>query len=285
MAELTSAIKHHSAYVNGIRLRYAISGSGPAVVLIHGFPQTGRAWHQLMPALASRYTVIAPDMRGSGDSDKPGEGYDKRTIAKDINELVHQLGFDKARIVGHDMGMMVAYAYAAIYPDEVEQLVVMEASLPGLGLEVLFDNAAFPKLWHFGFFRAPGIAEALIAGRERVFFPYVMKELAYDPSALEDHDIEDYCQKLASPGGLQGGFGYYRALDVDAQHNKEFAKVKLQMPVLAIGGKHATGAEVGRVMEQVAENVQKVVIERAGHWVFEEQPEEVLALLTDFFNS
>lgn len=278
-----TTITHHSAYVNGIRLRYAICGAGPVVVLIHGFPQSSHAWHKLMPLLASDYTVIAPDMRGAGNSDKPGYGYDKCTMAKDINELVHQLGFEKIRIVGHDIGMMVAYAYAANYPDEVEQLVVMEASLPGLGLEMLWDNAAFPKLWHFGFFRASGVAEALITGREHIFFSYAMKELAYDPSAISESDIAIYSQIMAAPGALQGGFGYYRAMDLDAQHNQELAKTKLRMPVLAIGGKFSTGTEVGRVMEQVAENVQTVVMERCGHWIVEEQLEAATELLSKFF--
>lgn len=276
-------ITHHSAFVNGIRLRYAICGTGPALLLIHGFPHTGRAWHHLMPQLADRFTVIAPDMRGAGDSDKPGHGYDKKTIAEDLHQLVHQLGFDTARVVGHDIGMMVAYAYAASYPDEVEQLVVMEASLPGLGLEALWDAAAFPKLWHFSFFRTPGVAEMLITGKEHVFIPYAMRELAYDPSALPEAELQEYARLIARPGALNGGLGYYRAMDLDAEHNRAFAETKLRMPVLAIGGQFATGAVVGDVMSQVAENVRSVVMERSGHWVAEEQPEKLIALLTEFF--
>ena len=254
-------------------------------MLIHGFPQTGYAWHRLMPELASQYTLIAPDMRGAGDSDKPGHGYDKRTIAEDIHELVRQLGFEKACVVGHDIGMMVAYAYAASYPEEVEKLVVMEANLAGFGLEALWDSASFPQHWHFGFFRAPGVAEALISGREDVFFPFVMKELAYNPEALDEKDIEKYWRKMAAPGALQGGVGYYRAMDVDAEHNKELAKNKLRMPVLAIGGEFSTRDEAGKAMHKVAENVETVVIERSGHWVLEERFDKITALLKQFLEN
>ncbi|WP_443951575.1 alpha/beta fold hydrolase [Pseudomonas aeruginosa] len=270
----------HSAIVNGVRLRYSISGSGEPLVLLHGWPQSRREWRHVIPSLASHFTVIAPDMRGFGDSDKPSSGYDKRTVAKDIHELIHQLGFEKIYLVGHDIGLMVAYEYAASHPNEVKKLVVMEAAIPGLGLEALQDTARFPHLWHFGFFIAPGVAESLVTGHEEVFLRYFIQHLAYDASAITDEDIN-----MKTPGGLRGGFEHYRAFTVDAINNKENASTKLPMPVLGIGGSHGMGNHVGELMKPLAQNVKTIVIDRSGHWIPEEQPEQLVNVLINFLNS
>lgn len=275
----------HSATVNGVRLRYTISGSGEPLVLLHGWPQSMREWRHITPSLASRFTVIAPDMRGFGESDKPSTGYDKRTVAQDIYELVHQLGFKKIHLVGHDIGLMVAYEYAVSHPDEVKKLVVMEAAIPGLGLEALQDTARFPHLWHFGFFIAPGVAESLVTGNEEMFLRYFIQHLAYDASAVTDEDIKHYSNNMKSPGGLRGGLEHYRAFNVDAINNKKNSLTKLQMPVLGIGGSHGMGSHVGELMKPLAKNVQTAVIERSGHWIPEEQPEQLASLLLNFLNS
>ncbi|MER0694972.1 alpha/beta hydrolase [Pseudomonas aeruginosa] len=275
----------HSAIVNGVRLRYSISGSGEPLVLLHGWPQSRREWRHVIPSLASHFTVIAPDMRGFGDSDKPSSGYDKRTVAKDIHELIHQLGFEKIYLVGHDIGLMVAYEYAASHPNEVKKLVVMEAAIPGLGLEALQDTARFPHLWHFGFFIAPGVAESLVTGHEEVFLRYFIQHLAYDASAITDEDIAHYSTNMKTPGGLRGGFEHYRAFTVEAINNKENASTKLPMPVLGIGGSHGMGNHVGELMKPLAQNVKTIVIDRSGHWIPEEQPEQLVNVLINFLNS
>ncbi|WP_226584491.1 alpha/beta fold hydrolase [Acuticoccus sediminis] len=277
------ALTHHTVRVNGVRLHYVRAGTGDPLVLLHGWPQSWREWRHVIPALASRFTVIAPDLRGFGDSDKPSGGYDKRTVAQDIYELVRQLGFGEINLVGHDIGMMVAYDYAASHPAEVRRLAVLEAGLPGLGLEALQDAATYPQFWHFGFFKAPGVAEALIAGREKMFLTYFIRHLAYDTSAVTDDDLGEYAQRLAAPGGLRGSFEHYRAFAADAVRNRELAQSKLPMPVLAIGGDHSMRDMVADIMRALADNVRPAVIERSGHWIPEEQPEQLLKAMTDFF--
>lgn len=276
-------ISHHTAVVNGVRLHYVMAGSGEPLVLLHGFPQTWREWHQMIPALAEKFTVIAPDLRGFGDSDKPGSGYDKRTVAEDIYQLVQHLGFKDINLVGHDIGMMVAYEYASAHPGEVTRLAMLEAGLPGLGLEALFDSAAFPQFYHFGFFRAPGLAEALIAGREKMFITAFIRHLAYDTYAVTDADLNEYAERLSAPGALRASFEHYRAFDIDAVNNQQNAQTKLTMPVLAVGGQYCMNDQMGFIMNPLAEDVQSVVIERSGHWLTEEQPEQLTSVLLDFF--
>ncbi|HBS5970843.1 TPA: alpha/beta hydrolase [Klebsiella pneumoniae] len=281
----TSEIKitHHTAVVNGVRLHYAMAGSGEPLVLLHGWPQTWREWYAMIPELAKKFTVIVPDMRGFGDSDKPGCGYDKRTVAEDIFQLVNHLGYDEINLVGHDIGMMVAYEYASAHPTKVRKLAVLEAGLPGLGLEMLMDGAKFPQFYHFSFFIAPGLAESLVAGREKMFITHFIRHLAYDTYALSDDDLNEYAERLSAPGALRASFEHYRAFPVDAVNNQENARTKLTMPVLAVGGEYCMNDQVGHIMSPLADNVQTAVIERSGHWLTEEQPEELTAVLLTFF--
>ncbi|MBS3685137.1 alpha/beta fold hydrolase [Klebsiella quasipneumoniae] len=276
-------LTHHTAVVNDVRLHYVTAGSGDPLVLLHGWPQSWREWQHLIPSLAARFTVIAPDMRGFGDSDKPTSGYDKRTVAQDIRQLVQHLGFRDINLVGHDIGMMVAYEYASAYPAEVRRLAVMEAGLPGLGLEALQDAAKFPQFWHFGFFNAPGVAEALIAGREKMFLAHFIRHLAYDTYAVSDDDLNEYAERMSAPGALRASFEHYRAFPIDARNNQEHALTKLPMPVLGIGGELCMGDQVGQIMQSLADNVQTAVVARSGHWIPEEQPEQLAALLSEFF--
>ena len=233
----------HRAQVNGIRLFYRRLGQGEPVVLLHGFPETSHAWRKVIPALAERYTVIAPDLRGCGASDRPTTGYDKRTVASDVRELMRQLDLGPVNLVAHDVGMMVGYAYACAYPDQVRRLVMMEAALPGLGLEELYDAAKYPRMYHLPLFEAPnGLAEALIAGRERMFVDHFMRQQAYDQDGLEPAALDEYARCLAAPGALSGGIGYFRAHAIDAEHNRENARTKLRMPVMTVGGTASFGA-------------------------------------------
>lgn len=276
-------IEHHTVTVNGVRLHYVKAGSGEPLVLLHGWPQTWREWNVMIPELAKHYTVIAPDMRGFGDSDKPSSGYDKRTVAEDIYQLVNYLGFDEINLVGHDIGMMVAYEYASAYPSKVRKLAMLEAGLPGLGLEMLMDGAKFPQFYHFSFFIAPGLAETLVAGREKMFITHFIRHLSYDTYAVTDEDLNEYAERLSQPGALRASFEHYRAFPIDAVNNQENAKTKLTMPVLAVGGEFCMNDQVGVIMNALADDVKTSVIERSGHWLTEEQPEELTAVLLAFF--
>ncbi|ARV57816.1 hypothetical protein BZZ01_03470 [Nostocales cyanobacterium HT-58-2] len=282
-ADFNQVFSHHTAFVNGIRQHYVIGGKGDPVVLLHGWPQTWYEWRRIMPALAEKYTVIAPDLRGMGDSSKPSAGYDKRTVAEDIHQLVHLLGFQQTFLIGHDIGAMVAYAYAAAYPHHVRRLVFAESLLPGFGLEEMMDVWRGGS-WILGFNMTPDIPEALVAGRERLYFESALyKPAAYNPDAIAKADIEEYVRCYSAPGGLRGGFEHYRAFFEDAKHNRESGKTKLQMPVLALGGDSCLGDLVLKSMQQVAANIRGVVLERCGHWLAEERPDYLVELLLSFF--
>ncbi len=281
---LNCASRGHRAEVNGIRLFYRRAGEGPPVVLLHGFPETSYAWRKVMPALAKRYTVIAPDLRGCGASDRPGTGYDKRTVASDVRELVRQLGLGPVNLVAHDVGMMVGYAYASAYPDQVRRLVLMEAALPGLGLEEMYDAAKYPRMYHLPLFEAPnGLAEALIAGRERMFVDHFMRQQAYNQEGLEPEVLDEYARCLAAPGALSGGIGYFRSHATDGEHNREHARTKLAMPVMTVGGTASFGAGLEGQVKPLVEHLHHVMIEECGHYLAEEQPERVADELLRFF--
>ncbi len=277
------ADRYYRTEVNGIRLYYRREGDGPTAVLLHGFPETSYAWRKVIPPLAERYTVIAPDLRGCGASDRPETGYDKRTAASDIHELVRQLGLGPINLVAHDVGMMVGYAYACAYPEEVRRLVLMEAALPGLGLEDLYDAAKYPRMYHLPLFEAPnGLAEALIAGRERMFVEHFMRQQSYDPAALTKDALDEYARSLAAPGALRGGINYFRTHWVDAEHNRENAKTKLRMPVMTMGGTASFGANLRGQVEPLVEKLRSVMIDECGHYLAEEQPEKVVKELLSF---
>ena len=281
--------RHHRVEVNGIRLHYTAAGSGKPLVLLHGFPMTSFYWRKIIPSLAERFTVIAPDLRGCGDSDRPSGGYDKRTVAEDVHGLVQHLGLGPINLVSHDVGMMVAYAYASMFASGVRQLVLTEAALAGLGLEELYDAAKTPRMFHLPLFEAPnGLAEALITGREALFVAHMMRQQAYDTTALEEHALAEYARHLAAPGALHGGIEYFRAHTLDAVHNREFSKTKLPMPVLIVGGTASLGAHLEHLeprMRPLAERMRSVMIDECGHYLAEERPErlteELLAFLAE----
>ena len=274
----------HQAEVNGVRMSYRRAGEGPPVVLLHGFPETSHAWRKLLPLLAKRHTLIAPDLRGCGASDRPTTGYDKRTVATDLRDLMRGLDLGPVNLVAHDVGMMVGYAYACAYPDQVRRLVLMEAALPGLGLEAMYDAAKFPRMYHLPLFEAPnGLAEALIAGRERIFVDHFMRQQAYNQDGLEPEALDEYARCLAAPGALSGGIAYFRAHGLDAEHNRENAKTKLAMPVMTLGGTASFGAGLKAQVEPLVKSLHHVMIEDCGHYLAEEQPERVADELLRFF--
>jgi len=276
---MSQAPEHHTTKVNDVLLHYVTSGQGDPVILLHGWPQTWYEWRKIIPDLAARYTVIAPDLRGLGDSSKPATGYDKRTIAADIYQLVRQLGFERVLLVGHDWGGPVAYAYAA----DVRKLVILDVPIPGAGLEQALAFRPARSIWHIQFHYVRDLPEALITGRERIYLSWFYRT-AYNRTAILEQDIDEYVRCYSAPGALRAGFEYYRAIFDDVAHNTENAKTKLKMPVLALGGERGFGEMTLRSMQQLAENVRGGVIERCGHWIPEERPDYLSEQLLAFFS-
>src|SRR5437899_5597436 len=256
-------------------------GSGPVVVLIHGYAENSDSWAPLAADLMKDHTVVVPDLRGIGRSSKPADGYDKKTQAKDMRAVVTSLGYDKTFVVAHDIGNMVAYAYAAIYPDKVERLVVMDAPIPGIDpwTEILQN----PGVWHFNF-HGPD-AERLVAGRERIYFDRIWNDFTGDTSKPDEATRNFFTATYAQPGGMRAGFAQFAAFSTDAEDNKVFEQVKLTMPVLAVGGEKSFGALQAVIMRHVAINVQEAVVPRSGHWLMEERPAYTVTLIRNFLDS
>jgi pimeloyl-ACP methyl ester carboxylesterase len=274
-----------STTANGIRLGYVRGGKGDPVILIHGFANTWYMWRKIMPELAKRYDVIAVDLRGSGSSDAPQNGYDKKTMAQDIRALAQQLGLRTPRVVGHDIGLMVAYAYAAQYPQEVKQLALLEAPIPD---EAIYSFPALgpsgPVAWQFGMFNVLSLPEGLVRGREKYFLETFIKNLATNKQAFTDADFTEYARHYTDPAHLKASFEYFRTFHQDIKDNAIFAKTKLPMPVLALGAQNSLGAYPLEQAKKLALNVEGGVIPNAGHWIAEEVPEEVNNRLTAFFD-
>src|SRR6202795_3903814 len=256
-------------------------GTGAVVVLIHGYAENSDSWARLAADLMKDHTVVVPDLRGIGRGAKPTGGYDKKTQAKDIRAVVTALGFDKTFVVAHDIGNMVAYAYAAMYPDKVERLVVMDAPIPGIGAwaEILQN----PGVWHFNF-HGPE-AERLVAGRERIYFDRIWNDFTGDQSKPDEATRNFFTATYAQPGGMRAGFAQFTAFSQDAADNKVFDEVKLTMPVLAVGGEKSFGALQAAIMRNVAVNVQEAVVPRSGHWLMEESPVYTVNLIRQFLDS
>ncbi len=265
--------------VDGVRLQYLTAGKGPAVILLHGYAETSRMWKPIIPLLADRFTLIAPDLPGIGDSAIPANGLDMQTAAIRIHGLARKLGVEKARVVGHDIGLMVAYAYAAQFPAETEKLVVMDAFLPGVGgWEAVYNN---PAIWHFRF-HGP-TPEALVQGRERTYFSYFWNDLAADKNrSLPEADREAYIAAYARPGRMKAAWAYFDSFPQTAKDFAPLSQTKLTMPVLAIGGEKSLGDVLGEQMKLVASHVTVVVLKDTGHWIMEERPKETMDALVKF---
>ena len=256
-------------------------GTGAVVVLIHGYAENSDSWSPLASDLMKDHTVVVPDLRGIGRSSKPTGGYDKKTQAKDIRAVVTALGFDKTFVVAHDIGNMVAYAYAAMYPDKVDRLVVMDAPIPGI--EPWNTILLNPGVWHFNF-HGPD-AERLVAGRERIYFDRIWNDFTGDPSKPDEATRNFFTATYAQPGGMRAGFAQFTAFSTDAADNKVFEQVKLTMPVLAVGGEKSFGPLQAVIMRHVAINVQEAVVPRSGHWLMEESPVYTVNLVRNFLDS
>jgi pimeloyl-ACP methyl ester carboxylesterase len=268
-----------SIAVDGGTVSATVGGSGPPVVLLHGYAETSRMWKPLAIALAPRFTVIAPDLPGIGDSSVPASGADMKTSAERVHAAVRTISDQKVQVVGHDIGLMVAYAYAAMYPQEVEKLALMDAFIPGVsGWEGVYNN---PAIWHFRFYGPT--PEALVKGRERTYFEHFWNDFAADKNrSIPEAERRAYALAYARPGRMAAGFAYFASFPKTAVDFAELAKTRLAMPVLSIGGDKSLGEALGAQARIVAPNATVVVLKDTGHWIMEERPQETMAALRRF---
>ncbi len=268
----------HTATVNSIKMHYVEMGKGPLVILLHGWPQTWLSWRHVMQDLAKDYRVVAPDLRGTGQSEKTADGYDKKTIAADIKDLLAHLGESSAIIVGHDMGGKAAYVMAHLYPQSVSKLVLVDCLLPGTeNLDALRGGA-----WHYGFHMAKDIPEMLTKGREEEYITAQIRAWSYMNDAIDEKTIAEYARAYSAPGGMTAGFNYYRALKDDVALAQTFANKKLAMPVLAITGQYSAGTKLADALAPQAPQLSRVIIADSGHFVAEEQPTAFIEAVRDF---
>jgi pimeloyl-ACP methyl ester carboxylesterase len=272
-------IASRTADVEGLTLHYLTAGHGAPVILLHGYAETSLMWRPIIPTLAERFIVIAPDLPGIGDSSIPADGLDMTTAAIRIHALARSLGIQKAEVVGHDIGLMVAYAYAAKFPAEVEKLVLMDAFLPGVaGWEPVYNN---PGIWHFRF--NGSTPEALVEGRERIYFEHFWNDFAADKTrSIPEVNRKAYAAAYARPGRMRAGWAYFVSFQQAAKDFAILARTKLPMPVLSIGGDKANGDALGRQMKLVASDVTVIVLKDTGHWLMEERPQETTEALRKF---
>src|SRR5580693_4617250 len=246
-----------TAEIDGVKLHYTTGGHGPSLILLHGYAETSRMWTPILPVLGEKFTVIAPDLPGIGDSDVPAGGLDMKAAAIRIHSLARSLGVEKARVVGHDIGLMVAYAYAVQFPAEVEKLVVMDAFLPGVGdWETVYNN---PGFWHFRF-NGP-TPELLVQGRERTYFEHYWNNFAADKTrSLPEADRKAYTAAYARAGRMRAGWAYFVSFPQAAKDFAQLAQTRLTMPVSAIGGEKSLGEPLAQQMKLVASDVTAVVL-------------------------
>jgi pimeloyl-ACP methyl ester carboxylesterase len=276
---LAQAPQSRFTEANGVRLHYLVAGTGSPIVLLHGYAQTSHMWRPLIAKLAAKHTVIAPDLRGFGQSGAPADGYTKAAMARDIHALVRGLGHERIRMVGHDIGLMVAYAYAAQYPNEVERIALMDAFLPGVGK--WNDVWLLRDLWHFHFYGE--VPLKLVAGRERIYLEHFWNDFAADRTkSVPERDRRFYAAAYAGPGKMRAGFEVFRAFERDAAEFARFAEKRLPMPMLVLTGEKASGEFLIQQGRLVATNVEGVVVRGAGHWLMEEAPDQVIPKLTEF---
>lgn len=276
------SVETKTAVVDGLTLHYLAAGQGPSILLLHGYAETSRMWRPLIPRLAEHFTVIAPDLPGIGDSDIPPDGSDMAGAARRMHALVQQLGLGKAAVVGHDIGLMVAYAYAAQFPADTTKLVLMDAFLPGVeGWKEIYNN---PGIWHFRF-NGP-TAEALVDGRERTYFEHFWSGFAADPArSIPEAERVAYTAAYSRRGRMRSAWAYFVSFIQAAKDFERFAQTKLTMPVISIGGAKANGAALAQQVKLVATNASSVVLPDTGHWIMEERPQETMDALVGFLES
>ena len=268
-----------TAKIDNVELHYLTAGHGPAVILLHGYAETSRMWRPIIPLLAEKFTVIAPDIPGIGDSSIPADKIDMLSAANRIHGLVRSLGIEKGRVVGHDIGLMVAYAYATQFPTETEKLALMDAFLPGVpGWEGIYNA---PNVWHFRF--NGEYPEKLVQGRERIYFEYFWNVFAADKThSIPEADRKAYTEAYSKPGRMRAAWAYFASWPQLAKDFSRLSQTKLTMPVLSIGGEKSLGNELAAQMKLVATDVTVVVLPNTGHWILEERPKETTDALVKF---
>ncbi len=274
--------QHYYAKANGIKIHYVQGGKGTPVVLVHGWPQTWFEWAKQMPELSEKYNVIAVDLRGAGESDKTDSGYNKQNLAKDISELIKVIGLEKVALIGHDVGGMVAYSFAHLFPNQLLAMGIGDVPIPGYEPTwsyILND----PRAWHFAFHAVPEVPEMVVKGKEKEYLKHFMLSMMANKQSFTDKDFTFYANWMKMPGNLKGGFEYYRAFKKDAEENKPFFSKKITIPVFAFGGQYSMGENQGNMMKGLADNVTAVNILNSGHWITEENVtqfnKELLAFL------
>jgi pimeloyl-ACP methyl ester carboxylesterase len=281
VANPPAGFKHAYATVNGVKIHYVTGGSGDPLVLLHGFGQNWYMWNRLLPELSKHFTIVAPDLRGMGESEKTDSGYDKKTMAVDIHELVKSLGYPSINLAGHDIGLMVAYAYAAQFGTEVKKLALMDALLPGV--EPVWTDFS-GKAWWFGFFARP-VSGYLVQGKEGAFLKDFWPVVGYVKDPFTPEESAEFIRAFSVPGSTTACFHWFGNFSNDALDNHIFEKNKLKMPVLAMGAEYGSGSFLANHSRVVATNVTEVVIKGAGHWIVQEKTEQVQKALLDFFLS
>ena len=270
----------------GVVLHSVTGGRGPALVLLHGWPQTWWAWHAVMPALAEHFTVIAVDLPGLGDSSKPSNGYDTDTVSQRVHDLISDLGHEEIFLVGHDWGGAVAYSYAAQFRSSVKRLAVIEMLVPGFGWDQLLTPSPSGWVWHMAFHAVPDVPEMLTSGKERAYMSLFLKTMgAFDPTAVTESDLDEYVRCYTAPGAWHAAFQYYRAWFDDVAQNEIHAATPMEMPVLAVGGAFSSGPFPAQSLALVANDVTTCIIDRCGHWVASERPDALVAELVAFFTA
>lgn len=280
VAELGAGFVSGTADVNGTTLHYVRGGTGPAVILLHGFPQDWYEFRQVMPRLATGFTVIAVDLRGIGGSKATPGGYDAANMAEDIHQLAQHLKLERAYVVGHDLGGIVAYAFARLYPKETRGVMILDVPLPGI--EPWEDVKADPLLWHINFHHTPDLPEQLIAGRQAVYFAHFFRLGTVNGDAISDDDAARYASAYAAPEQLRAGFEMYRALPANETFNAS-QRSAIDVPLVLAGGDQGFGPLLPGLAETLQThgwtNVSVELIENSGHYVADEQPDAVAALI------
>lgn len=279
-------LTHRYAEVNGHSIHYVISGKGRPVLLLHGWPETWYAWRFIIPALAEEYTVIAPDLTGIGQSEAPSDGFDQRTVAEDMYQLMQQLGYKETLLVAHDWGAAVAYMYASSYPEAVSKLVILDVGIMDSSMENRPLLARSGKnLWWFPFHMVEELPELLIAGKEKTYLSWFYNNSTFNKIPFTEEVIDEYVRHYSAPGAMGRSLAYYRQVLKTIDYNEINARTKLTMPVLALGGDHGFGMYPYQSLQKVALDVQGGVIPDCGHYIAEEQPEMLINYLQSFFKA
>ena len=278
------ALQHAEAVAGGLRFHYFVQGAGFPVILLSGFPESGYAWRKVIPHLAGNYRVVAPDMPGQGDSDRPSDGYDTVTVAKRLDLFLSELGLERFHLVGHDVGAWVAFTYAATFRSKIETLTLIDAGIPGVSLrpEIRLQEAS--NRWHFLFQQIPEFAETIVAGREEAYISWFFRNKAARPDVFSEEDIKEYTRVYSAPGAMAASFKFYQAVPESMEQNRALAANKLSFPVLAIGGERGSTPNIGNDLLPIAPNTRGLTFP-CGHYVPEEDPERLVRELQAFFKA